>query len=50
MNSKKITVQYDPRICDAHAHSLAKFGLGKKNSAVWLGSLQAKIQNVLDVL
>lgn len=31
---QKTTVQYVPRYCNAYAHSLAKFGLGRKTSAI----------------
>lgn len=31
---QKTTVQYVPRYCNAYAHSLAKFALGRKTSAI----------------
>lgn len=46
----KCTIQHVPRTCNAHAHNLAKFGLGGKINVVWLDLIPAEIQSIIDVL
>lgn len=47
---QKVTVQHVFRNCNANAHSLAKFVLGKNTPTVLLNLIPAEVQTVFDVL
>ena len=47
-NLQSVKVNFVPRGCNVHAHSLAKFALEKDIAAVWENSFPADIQLVLD--
>ena len=43
-----IQFSFVPRICNVHAHALAKFALRNSSATIWFETIPAEVQNVIN--